>query len=77
MQEESALGMLDPEEESTELLRNVGSHLGVDTAEQYRRLEPLQERYENSQPHYVPVYGRFKFSSTNACASNYSHSHRL
>jgi len=33
--------MFDPEEGSTELLRNVGNHLRVDTAQHYRRLESL------------------------------------
>lgn len=33
--------MFDPEEGSIELPRNVGNHLRVDTAQNYRRLESL------------------------------------
>lgn len=40
--------MPDPEEESTELLRNASSRLRVDMTEQYRRLESSQELYDNS-----------------------------
>jgi hypothetical protein len=41
IQEEPVLGMFDPEEGSTYLLRNVSNHLRVHAAQHYRRLESL------------------------------------
>lgn len=41
IQEESAIGMFGPEEENTDVLRNVANSLRVDTVQRYRRLESL------------------------------------